>query len=141
MRETNSKQLSWLRTAALVVLLFAVAAVARAQYSSGIKGTVVDQDGAAVPNAKVTLTNQDTQVAQTALSNTQGFVQILEIPPGRYQVTVSATGFTSWEEKAIDIVGNDIRTIYPKLTVGSLQSTVSVTAAGAAVETTSGTIS
>jgi len=45
-------------------------------------------------------------------------------------VTVSATGFTSWEEKAIDVVGNDIAPFYPKLAVGSLQSTVSVTAAG-----------
>ena len=141
MRETIFKQFSWLRTAALVALLITGTVMARAQYSSGIKGTVVDQDGAAVPNAEVTLTNQDTQVTQSAISNPQGFAQILQIPPGRYRVSVSATGFTSWEENDIDIVGNDIRTIYPKLTVGSLKSTVEVTAAGASVETTSGTIS
>src|ERR1700723_2578795 len=112
-----------------LALLIVGTAVARAQYSSGIKATVEDQTGALIINAQVTLTNQDTQVKQTAISNAQGFVQILQIPPGRYQVSVSAVGFTTWEEKDVDILGNDVRTIYPKLAVGSLQSTVQVTAA------------
>ena len=125
----------------LFALLIASPFTAQAQYSSGIKGTVVDQSGAVVPNAQVTLTNQDTQVKQTATASEQGFVQILQIPPGRYTISVSVAGFTPWEQKDVDIIGTDVRTIYPKLTVGSLQSTVQVTGSSVAVETTSGTIS
>ena len=141
MRETKFKQHSLFKAAVIVTLLIAGTAIARAQYSSGIKGTVVDQLGALVVNAQLTLTNQDTQVKQTAVSNAQGFVQILQIPPGRYEISVTAAGFTTWEEKDIDIIGTDVRTIYPKLSIGSVQATVQVTASGAVVETTSGTIS
>jgi hypothetical protein len=112
-----------------------------AQYSSGVEGTVLDQSGAVIPSAQVVLTNQDTQVKQSATANAQGYVQILHLPPGRYTVSVSASGFTTWAQKDIDIEGTDIRTIYPKLSVGTTQSTVEVTANSSAVETTSGTIS
>jgi hypothetical protein len=114
---------------------------ARAQYSSGIQGTVTDQSGAVIPNAQVTLTNEDTQVKQTATSNAEGFAQVLHIPPGRYEVTVVAAGFSSWQQNDINIEGADIRSIYPKLTVGTAHSTVQVSANNSAVETTSGTIS
>ena len=67
--------------------------------------------------------------------------QAIHLPPGRYTAAVTAAGFTRWEQKNIDIEGTDIRTIYPKLTVGAAQSTVEVTANSSAVETTSGTIS
>ncbi|HZY74020.1 MAG TPA: carboxypeptidase-like regulatory domain-containing protein [Edaphobacter sp.] len=116
-------------------------AAARAQYSSGIVGTVTDQSGAVIPAAQVTLTNQDTQVKQTAVADPQGLVQILHLPPGRYEVTASASGFSTWVQKDIDIEGTDIRTIYPKLKVGTAQTTVEVTSSGSPVETTSGTIS
>ncbi|WP_446742892.1 carboxypeptidase regulatory-like domain-containing protein [Silvibacterium acidisoli] len=114
---------------------------ALAQYSSGINGTAMDQSGAVIAGATATLTNQDTQVQQTVTANDQGFLQILHIQPGRYTISVSAPGFSTWQQKDIDIEGTDVRTVYPKLNVGSAQSTVEVTANNSAVETTSGTIS
>jgi hypothetical protein len=125
----------------IVALLVAASATARAQYSSGIEATVADQTGAVVTNAQVVLTNQDTQVSQSAMSNSVGFVRIIHLPPGRYKVRVTAAGFESWEQIDIDIEGTDIRTVYPKLSVGATTSTVEVSANGSAVETTSGTIS
>ncbi|WP_158749606.1 carboxypeptidase-like regulatory domain-containing protein [Acidobacterium sp. S8] len=141
MRETNSSLTFWVRALCLAALLFAVTLPSRAQYSSGIEGAVTDPSGAVVPGAQVILTNQETQVKQIATANGQGFMQILHIPPGRYTVTVSATGFNTWVQKDLDIEGTDVRTIYPKLNVGAAQSTVEVTANSSAVETTSGTIS
>ena len=125
----------------LAALFLAATMPAFAQYSSGIEGTITDSTGAVIPSAEVVVTNQDTQVKQSATSNAQGFVQILHLPPGRYTASVKAPGFTTWEQKDIDVEGTDIRSIYPKLSVGATQSTVEVTAAGSAVETTSGTIS
>jgi carboxypeptidase family protein len=89
----------------------------------------------------VVLTNQDTQVQQTATSTGQGFMQILHLPPGRYTASVTAPGFTTWEQRDIDVEGTDIRTIYPKLIVDGTQSTIQVTGNASDVETTSGTIS
>ncbi len=141
MRETHSATHFLARALCLVALLIALTAPAMAQYSSGVEGTVLDQSGAVIPSAQVVLTNQDTQVKQSATANAQGYVQILHLPPGRYTVSVSASGFTTWAQKDIDVEGTDIRTIYPKLSVGTTQSTVEVTANSSAVETTSGTIS
>lgn len=141
MRKINEKRPFWIRSLGSLALLFAVSLSAFAQYSSGVQGTVTDQSGAVVPSAEITLVNQDTQVQQTAVSNAQGFVQILHLAPGRYRARVMATGFSVWEQKDIDIEGTDIRSIYPKLAVGSTQSTVEVTANSSSVETTSGTIS
>jgi len=126
----------WLGVALMVLVV-----PTSAQYSSGIEGSVTDQSGALIPGAQVTLINQATQVQQSAISNAQGFVQILHLPPGRYRITVKAAGFSTWEQKDIDIEGSDIRAIYPKLSIGAAQSSVEVSATSSTVETTSGTIS
>lgn len=128
-------------TLCVAAFIAAMTATASAQYSSGIQGTIVDQNGAVVPSAQITLTNQDTQVKQATTSNEQGFMQILHLAPGRYSVNVSAPGFATWQQTDIDIEGTDVRSIYPKLTIGATQSTVEITANSSAVETTSGTIS
>jgi Carboxypeptidase regulatory-like domain len=142
MQETRRKLYSWARWWCLTVLFLAAVAVpASAQYSSGIEATVVDQNGAAIPSAQVTLTNEETHVQQAATANGQGLVQILHLPPGRYTMTVTAGGFSNWQQNDIDIEGTDVRTVYPKLKPGATQSTVEVTANSSAVETTSGTVS
>jgi hypothetical protein len=141
MRQTNLRLHFWVAAFCLAALLLTGTPSARAQYSSGIEGTITDQSGAVVPGAQVTLTNQDTQVTQSTASNSQGLLQILHLPPGRYQITVTAAGFGTWEQKDIDIEGTDIRTIYPKLNVGTTEARVEVTANSSSVETTSGTIS
>jgi Carboxypeptidase regulatory-like domain len=141
MRRMKLLLITWARVSCLIALLHVATMPLLAQYSSGINGTVTDQSGAAVPNAQVALINQDTQVEQTATSDERGFVQILHIPPGRYRVSVTVAGFSKWDQNDIDVEGTDVRTIYPKLTVGTTRETVEVTANSAAVETVSGTVS
>jgi hypothetical protein len=68
-------------------------------------------------------------------------VRIIHLSPGLYQISVAAGGLAGWEQKDIVIEGTDIRTVYPKLNVGTTQSTIEVTALSSAVETTGGTIS
>jgi hypothetical protein len=126
----------WLAAAFLAAVL-----PASAQYSSGIEATVVDQNGAVIPSAQVILTNEETHVQQTAVSNGQGLVQITHLPPGRYDMLVTAPGFSNWQQNGIDIEGTDVRTVYPKMKPGATQSTVEVNANASSVETTSGTVS
>ncbi len=141
MRDIQTIPSFWTRYFIPIALLLAATLPVLAQYSSGLEGTVTDQSGAVIPGAQVTVTNQDTQVTQTAVSSAQGFVQVLHLPPGHYVATVTANGFSTWTQKDIDVEGTDIRSMYPKLDVGATQSTVEVTANSSSVETTSGTMS
>lgn len=125
---------------ALVILCSLLGVPALAQYESGVSATVVDQTGAAIPGAELTLTNQSTQVAQKATSNGAGYVQILQLPPGIYKASVHAQGFQTWQLTDILVEGHDVRTIYPKLDVGAQNTTVSVIADTAQIETTKGNI-
>src|SRR5271168_3760359 len=103
MRESNSLRSFWLNATCLIALLTAVSLPMQAQYSSGIEGTVTDQSGAVVPDAQVVLTNQETQVTQTATANSQGLVRLLHLPPGRYAVSISAAGFSEWKQSDINV--------------------------------------
>src|SRR5437016_5033040 len=80
----------------LCILFFLVAAPgALAQFSSGFTGVVVDQSGSAVPNARVTVTNQATHVTQFSMSTDNGNFRISSLPGGVYTIEVHATGFSS----------------------------------------------
>jgi hypothetical protein len=122
------------------MLLFLTTA-GRAQYASGIEGTVVDQSGAAITGAQWTVINQDTQVQQIVFSDAQGFVRVQHLAPGRYRIQIAATGFEKWEQKDILVEGNAIRAVYPKLKVGQSVATVEVRAETEALETNQGTMS
>lgn len=126
-------------TALVFVLL--VTPQGRAQYASGIEGTVLDQSGAVVPGALCTVVNQDTQVQETAITDAQGFVRILHLAPGKYRIQIEAEGFQKWAQSNVLIEGSAVRSVYPKLTVGQEVTTVEVRSEMETVETTRGTIS
>ncbi|HTB96986.1 MAG TPA: carboxypeptidase-like regulatory domain-containing protein [Terracidiphilus sp.] len=128
---------------ALMALAFALllATPGVAQYASGIEATVLDQGGAAVGGASCTVTNQDTQVQETAISDAQGDVRILHLPPGKYRIEISANGFEKWVQTGVLVEGSDLRAIYPKLKVGQNVATVEVRAETESLETTQGTMS
>ncbi|HWT66365.1 MAG TPA: carboxypeptidase-like regulatory domain-containing protein [Terracidiphilus sp.] len=125
---------------ALAALLF-LAVPAGAQYASGISATVVDQSGAVVSGAQFTATNLDTHVRQTAVSDAQGFVQILHLPQGRYQIEIVTPGFEKWVQTGVLVEGSALRTVYPKLTIGQAVTTVEVRSEQESLETSRGTIS
>src|SRR5689334_2518909 len=67
---------------------------AAAQTSTGsINGTVVDGSRAVVSGAKVTLTAKDRSTIQETLTATNGSYTFANVPPGDFQVTVTAASF------------------------------------------------
>ncbi len=118
----------------LALLIFCLAfgashAVAQSQASSGqIAGEVSDPNGAAVPNASVTVTNKETGLTRTATTSDDGLYTIVLLPPGTYTVTAQATNFA--EAKVENVVVNVGRVVDVKIALGvtAVTETVLVTA-------------
>ena len=78
--------------AIFVVMLLGVR-TARAQFRASLSGTVADQTGAIVPNAKVTLMDKDTNQTRVSTSNGEGLYTFNALPPDRFSLTAEAQGF------------------------------------------------
>jgi len=121
----------------LLCILFFLVAVsgASAQFNSGFTGVVVEQSGAAVAGAKVTVTNQATHISQFSISTESGDFRISSLPGGVYTIEVDATGFKQWVEKDVQLESNEVKTLHPSLALPTQSTTVEVSGAVAAVET------
>ena len=138
----NSRTCGTLRTLAyatiLVAIYFAVSGTAVAQVSSAdaaLNGTVRDTSGAVVPGATVTLTNTKTGVEQNTKSNHTGNYSLVNIVPGTYVATASGTGFSVGKSPEFELSVNQTATINFSLQIGSVTSTVSVSASGVQLQT------
>ena len=113
-----------------------------AQVTGGtIIGTITDSSGAVVPSATVRVKNLATDVDRIVSTNQDGLYRTPNLLPGKYQVSVSGTGFatTVFSEITLD-VGQELQ-IDLQLRVGHATETVEVTAEQPGVTTTTATIS
>jgi len=92
-------------------------------------GTVTDSTGAIVPNAKVTITETNTNTVHSATTNESGNYSFPDLPPGKYMVTVEQTGFKKDSRRDIDVLVNSTVRINLTLTPGNVSETVEVTGA------------
>ena len=79
-------------TGAFLLLLISALPV-HAQFGASLAGTVLDQTGASIPRASVTLTNAATQAIQVSITNDTGAYHFSELAPGQYSLVVTAGGF------------------------------------------------
>jgi hypothetical protein len=115
---------------ALVALLIAVfcAIGAQAQLSTAsISGSVVDPSGAVVPNAKITLTQTDTNFVRIAISKADGSYHEEFLPVGPYKITVVAAGFKTLQRTGIVLSVMQDATLNLTLALGGQTETVNVT--------------
>jgi hypothetical protein len=86
---------------------------ALAQTAATISGVVSDPSGAAVPGARVTLTNQDTTaVLGTQRSDVSGSFSFQAVPaPGNYSFAVQADGFAAFAQKDIVVTAGERRSV------------------------------
>lgn len=119
-----------------------LAGLANAQSaSSTINGLVVDNTGAVVPGANVTITNQGTGVKIETQTNSQGAFSMTGLSSGTYEVTVIKEGFNKYTERDIFVGPTVVRSVNASLTVGSVQTAVTVEASTAQVQTTVSSVS
>jgi outer membrane receptor protein involved in Fe transport len=103
-----------------------------AQATTGVlTGTVTDPQGGAIPNAKVTVKNQETGVEQSITATGEGNYTFPTLPPGKYTVTVEAQGFKRSVITDVDVrIGTETRRDVATQ-AGALEETVTVTAGNA----------
>ena len=119
---------------AVVLTALAFVAMAGAQENAELTGTVMDQSGAAVPNATVTITNAATGDSHTASTNSTGLYDFPGLHIGNYTLEVQAPGFESY--KKTGIIMNVAATVQANATlkVGGANQTVTVEAGGLALQ-------
>jgi hypothetical protein len=123
---------------ALVVVLINPTGQTFAQNSSsGVNGVVTDSSGAVVSGTKVALINVGTNVERNAVSNATGDYFFAQVPPARYTLTFTATGFQKETVAAFDVDIAQVVTINASLKVGNVQQSVTVEAANTEVESSS----
>ena len=127
----------------LVVLGFFICPSAQmtAQDATGrIIGVVTDPSGSVIPNARITVTNVSTGVANKGMTADDGSYQILLLPIGSYQVEAEAPGFRKTVVMAEQLEINQSLKVDLKLEIGSATEIVQVQETAAAVETVSSTL-
>src|SRR4030095_15732274 len=86
------------------------AAHAAAQSGTGtLAGTVIDDQGAAIPGAVVTVTEQATGALRTTTSDAEGVFRLAGLAPGRYTVSVTLDGFAPLTITDIPLAPAEIR--------------------------------
>src|SRR6202140_5939476 len=119
--------------------VFAVLALtfsAFAQVQNGqFEGTVTDPTGAAIANAKVTVSNSAAGLNLSATTNSSGGYTVKEVPPGTYKITVEATGFKTVSNAGVTANAGTIAHVDFKLLIGKASEVIEVTEEAAAVKT------
>jgi carboxypeptidase family protein/TonB-dependent receptor-like protein len=107
----------------------------QAQSTAQLNGTVTDPSGAAIPSAKIVVTNQATGEVWNSQTNSDGLYVLPSLPPGSYQLTVITEGFQKLIVSGLKL---DVATTVTKdlqLTVGSVTQEVQVTTEAPLIET------
>jgi hypothetical protein len=106
------------------------------QKESGIKLTVVDQHGAVIPKAEITLTKQAAKEAITGITGDSGEWNRPGVAAGQYQITVMSPGFRKFSS-FIDVREGSLLGLKVKLPVADVNVTVEVKAESMVVMGTS----
>jgi outer membrane receptor for ferrienterochelin and colicin len=114
------------------VLALTVSAIAQVQ-NGQFAGTVTDPTGAAIANAKVTVTNSATDLNLTTTTNSSGNYTVKEVPPGAYKIEVEASGFKTTANNGLEANAGTISHVDFKLQIGKASEIVEVTGAASDV--------
>lgn len=137
----DSRFLSISATVTLLVgaLLITLPATHAQTFRGGINGTVTDQAGAVVAGAQVVATADATQAGHTTITSSGGEFSFQDLQLGSYTVTATASGFQTIKVEKVGVIAGTIYTLPIKLTIASQATTVEVSAAALALDTTSTT--
>jgi len=125
----------------ILFFLLILPPAAKSQFRAGVQGSVLDQTGAAVPEANVTLRSSETGREVQVRSNESGYYLFSAFPPGRYAVTAERAGFKKLTLENVLVEAEQVRGLNLTLEAGESSQSITVTAQSASLQTENGNIS
>ncbi|QNI34317.1 carboxypeptidase regulatory-like domain-containing protein [Alloacidobacterium dinghuense] len=123
----------------LFLVSFAIDSGAQ-QITGAIRGTVKDEQGAAIPAAAVRATNVETGLSRSATTDSEGSYFIQYLPVGTYNVEVEQAGFKKFVQQNLAVALDQTQALSITLAVGAETQTVTVTETPALIDTNSATL-
>ncbi len=114
------------RAFALLASFWMASILSAQSYQGGVRGAVTDPQGAAIPNAKITLTNTSTGVARSTLTTASGTYVFSDIDPANYSVSAESPSFKRYEQKGVIVGTQEFVTVDVQLQVGEVSQSVTV---------------
>jgi len=117
--------------------MFAAAGFAQ---TASITGRITDPGGAVVPDATITVKASESGVSNTSQSNAEGYYTINALPPGKYNVSVTKSGFAPINETGLQLEVQQVARLDIMLQVGAVASSVDVSASATLLDSETATL-
>ena len=125
---------------ALCSVLMLAAPVGAQQTTGAINGRIVDDQGAAVPGATVSVKSQETGFTRTSTSDAEGIFRLSALPVGNYDLIAELQGFNKVESKGIVVnVGQSLDLSFT-LKLATVQETITVSGETPLIQTSQSSV-
>ena len=124
----------------LVLAVFTPTPIRAQVVGASLAGTVSDPSGAPIGDAKVAIENLGTGISRAVTTDKNGFYSAPNLLPGNYEVSVSATGFSSQVKKGVTLTVGGQQTVDFAMRIGNVNEKVEVTGEAPTVQLTSSAI-
>ena len=132
-----------MKASLLVSILLCIVSAASLCFSqtatTSLRGTITDPSGALVPGAKITILDKSKGATFSAKADSTGNYAFPQLPPAKYTITATASGFAD-QSKIAELLVNQPATINFTLTVQASSETVDVSAIAQNLNTTDASI-
>lgn len=122
------------------LLLFALSAIALHAQTAQVTGRLTDSLDAVIVGGSVEIVNADTGARRSTVSNAEGYYTIPLLPPGRYAISVQASGFKPVTQEGVTLTVDQNARIDFALSIGTVNESISVTAEAPLVDASGATV-
>jgi len=125
--------LAWI----VLAIVCALNGSGHAKVAAGVSGIVTDSSGAVVSGATIQMKDLATGVVETRQANSEGFYAFIDLKPGRYDLEVTQSGFTTYRQTGIVLDVDSAKVLNVSLTVGQVTEKVEVSGEAVQIDTAS----
>jgi len=127
----------------VIACLFSLTVAANVVAQSGngsLRGTVVDEQGAAMPGVSITATSPEAISPGTAMTDGTGAYRLMNLPPGTYTITAELPGFAVYRREGVLLrAGSNFQLDDIPMKVGTLEEAITVSGQSPMLEVSSPT--